>query len=169
MVESREPNQRQREALGRANGRRAKQGRGRTSRRRWRPTPKELYGRLSTEERAAAKRLFVSLVTPGEGGVDARARIATPDDVVMRNVIQRFAGPEPRIIVKDEADGRSYVEISHEALIRQRGRLRGLIEDNLWNLQTRIFLHANRTEFLKHDRDPSLIELPGLRLEEARQ
>ena len=129
----------------------------------------ELYGRLSTEERAAAKRLFVSLVTPGEGGVDARARIATPDDVVMRNVIQRFAGPEPRIIVKDEADGRSYVEISHEALIGQRGRLRGWIEDNRWNLRTRNFLLANRTECLKHDRDPSLLELPGLRLEEARQ
>src|ERR1700733_1785119 len=169
MVESREPNQRQREALGRANGRRAKQGSGRTSRRRWRPTPKELYGRLSTEERAAAKRLFVSLVTPGEGGADARARIATPDDVVMRNVIQRFAGPEPRIIVKDEADGRSYVEISHEALIRQRGRLRGWIDDNRWNLRTRNFLLANRTECLKHDRDPSLLELPALRLEEARQ
>ena len=33
-----------------------------------------LYGRLSAEEQAAAKRLFVSLVTPGEGREDTRAR-----------------------------------------------------------------------------------------------
>jgi hypothetical protein len=129
----------------------------------------ELYGQLSPVERAAAKRLFVSLVAPGEGGVDARARIATPDDVVMHSVIQRFAGAEPRIIVTDEADGRRYVEISHEALIRQWGRLRVWIDENRWNLRTRNFLMANRTEWLKHDRDPDLLDLPGLRLEEARQ
>ena len=39
-----------------------------------------LYGRLSAEEQAAAKRLFVSLVTPGEGREDTRARIDMPDD-----------------------------------------------------------------------------------------
>ena len=38
-----------------------------------------LYGRLSAEEQAAAKRLFVSLVTPGEGREDTRARIVMPD------------------------------------------------------------------------------------------
>jgi hypothetical protein len=127
----------------------------------------ELYVQLSAEERAAAKRLFVSLVTPGESGADARARIAAPDDAVMHGVIQRFAGP--RIIVTDEADGRRYVEISHETLIRQWDRLRTWIDENRWNLRARNFLMASRTEWLKHDRDPGLLDLPGLRLEEARQ
>ena len=39
-----------------------------------------LYGRLSANDQAAAKRLFVSLVTPGEGREDTRARIDIPDD-----------------------------------------------------------------------------------------
>ena len=51
-----------------------------------------LYGRLSAEEQAAAKRLFVSLVTPGEGREDTRARIDMPDDAAMRSVVQTFAG-----------------------------------------------------------------------------
>ena len=83
-----------------------------------------LYGRLSAEEQAAAKRLFVSLVTPGEGREDTRARIDMPDDAAMRRVIQTFAGTEARLVVTDEAGGRRSVEVSHEALIRHWDKLR---------------------------------------------
>jgi TIR domain len=77
-----------------------------------------LYDRLSAEEQEAAKRLFVSLVTPGEGREDTRARIDMPADDAMRRVIQTFAGTEARLIVTDEAAGQRSVEVSHEALIR---------------------------------------------------
>ena len=89
-----------------------------------------LYGRLSTEEQAAAKRLFVSLVTPGEGREDTRARIDMPDDDAMRRVIQTFAGGEARLVVTDEAGGRRSVEVSHEALIRHWDKLRAWIDEN---------------------------------------
>jgi len=59
-----------------------------------------LYGRLSAEEQAAAKRLFVSLVTPGEGREDTRARIAMPDDAVMRSVVETFAGGDARLLAE---------------------------------------------------------------------
>jgi hypothetical protein len=49
----------------------------------------------------AAKRLFVSLVTPGEGREDTRARIDMPDDAAMQSVVQAFAGAEARLIVTD--------------------------------------------------------------------
>ena len=113
-----------------------------------------LYGRLSAEEQAAAKRLFVSLVTPGEGREDTRARIDMPDDDAMRSVIQTFAGGEARLVVTDEAGGRRSVEVSHEALIRHWEKLRDWIDENRDKLRTRELLKADRAEWLKHDRDP---------------
>ncbi len=127
-----------------------------------------LYGRLSTQEQAAAKRLFVSLVTPGEGREDTRARIAMPDDEAMRQVIQTFAGGDARLVVTDEAGGRRSVEVSHEALIRHWDRLRAWIDENRDRLRTREFLKANRAEWLKHGRDVGLLDLPSLYVEAAR-
>ncbi len=113
-----------------------------------------LYGRLSAEEQAAAKRLFVSLVTPGEGREDTRARIDMPNDDAMRRVIQTFAGGEARLIVTDKAGERGSVEVSHEALIRHWRELRQWIDANRDNLRTRARLKEDRTEWLKHDKDP---------------
>ena len=127
-----------------------------------------LYGRLSAEEQAAAKRLFVSLVTPGEGREDTRARIDMPSDDLMRRVIQTFAGGEARLVVTDEAGGRRSVEVSHEALIRHWERLRTWIDENRDKLRAREFLKANRAEWLKHSRDPGLLDMPSLYVEAAR-
>jgi hypothetical protein len=128
-----------------------------------------LYGRLSAEEQAAAKRLFVSLVTPGEGREDTRRRIDMPEGAAMRSVVETFAGTEARLVVTDQSDGRRSVEVSHEALIRHWDRLRTWIDENRDNLRTRDFVRANRTEWLKHDRDPNLLDLPRLHLEAAKK
>ena len=50
----------------------------------------KLYAELSDEQKAAAKRLFVSLVTPGEGREDTRARIALPTDRATQEVVQKI-------------------------------------------------------------------------------
>ena len=128
-----------------------------------------LYDRLSPSEQVAAKRLFVSLVTPGEGREDTRARIDMPDDDAMRRVIQTFAGGEARLVVTDEAGGRRSVEVSHEALIRHWDKLRAWIDENRENLRTRARLSENRAEWLRHEKDPSLLDLPSLHLEAARK
>ena len=128
-----------------------------------------LYGRLSAEEQAAAKRLFVSLVTPGEGREDTRARIDMPDDAAMRSVIQTFAGGEARLVVTDEAGGRRSVEVSHEALIRHWRELRAWIDANRENLRTRARLKEDRAEWLKRDKAPELLGIPSLRLKEVQK
>lgn len=117
-----------------------------------------LYRCLSAEDQVAAKRLFVSLVTPGEGREDTRARIDMPGDEAMRRVVQTFAGTEARLVVTDETGGRRSVEVSHEALIRHWDKLRAWIDENRDKLRTREFLRAQRAEWLKHDRnlDPNL-------------
>jgi WD40 repeat protein len=128
-----------------------------------------LYGRLSAEEQAAAKRLFVSLVTTGEGREDTRARIDMPDDAAMRSVIQTFAGMEVRLIVTDKAGERGSVEVSHEALIRHWKELRAWIDANRENLRTRARLKDDRAEWLKRDKDPDLLGIPSLRLKEVQK
>ena len=126
-----------------------------------------LFGRLSAEEQAAAKRLFVSLVTPGEGREDTRARIDMPDDAAMRSVIQTFAGTEARLIVTDKVGERGSVEVSHEALIRHWRELRQWIDANRDNLRTRARLKEDRTEWLKRNKAPELLGIPSLRLREV--
>jgi hypothetical protein len=128
-----------------------------------------LYGRLSAEEQTAAKRLFVSLVTPGEGREDTRARIDIPDDDATRRVIETFAGSEARLVVTDEAGGRRSVEVSHEALIRHWKELRGWVDANRDNLRTRARLREERAEWLQRDRDPDLLGIPSLRLREVQK
>jgi hypothetical protein len=127
-----------------------------------------LYDRLPTEHQAAAKRLFVSLVTPGEGREDTRARIEMPDDEATRRVIQTFAGGEARLIVTDEAGGHRSVEVCHEALIRHWDKLRVWVGENRDRLRAREFLKANKAEWLKHGRSPALLNLPSLYVEAAR-
>ena len=127
----------------------------------------ECYGKLSATEQAAAKRLFVSLVTPGEGREDTRARIAMPDGAAMQRVVETFAGPEARLIVTGEAGGRRSVEVSHESLIRHWNELRAWVDENRDKLRTRARLRDGRAEWLKHDRDPSLLDIPSLHLEDA--
>src|SRR4051812_12037041 len=65
----------------------------------------QLYERLSEEQKAAAKRLFVSLVTPGEGREDTRARITLPLDPATLEVVEAFAGTEARLIVTGSTVG----------------------------------------------------------------
>ena len=110
----------------------------------------------------------MSLVTPGEGREDTRARIDMPDDAAIRTVIDAFAGAEARLLVTDEVEGRRSVEVSHEALIRHWEKLRAWIDENRDKLRTREFLKANRAEWLKHGRDPGLLNLPRLYVEAAR-
>jgi hypothetical protein len=102
-----------------------------------------LYGKLTSEEQAAAKRLFVSLVTPGEGREDTRRRIDMPNGAAMRGVVETFAGTNARLVVIDQTGVRPTIELSHEALIRHWDRLRTWIDENRDNLRTRDFLRQS--------------------------
>jgi hypothetical protein len=129
----------------------------------------KLYDRLSANEQAAAKRLFVSLVAPGEGREDTRARIIAPEEAMIQTVVETFAGAEARLIVTSEVGGRRSIEVSHESLIRHWDKLRAWVDQNRENLRTREFLRANRAEWLKHDQDPSLLIGARFHLDAARR
>lgn len=129
-----------------------------------------VYGRLPPEQQIAAKRLFVSLVMPGEGREDTRALISLLGDALLEEVAAAFAGSDARLIViGNEIAGIRTVEISHEALIRHWDRLRGWIDENRANLRTRADLVAARAQWLAYGSDSTLLISPGLRLEAARR
>jgi hypothetical protein len=129
-----------------------------------------VYDRLPPEQQAAAKRLFVSHVTPGEGREDTRARITLPADATLDQVASAFTASDARLIgAGDDAAGARSAEVSHKALIRHWERLRGWIDENRANLRTRSALVADRDEWLRQGKDRSLLIEPGLRLEAARR
>src|SRR5271163_1573551 len=62
-------------------------------------TAEDAYERLNPAQKDAARRLFLSLVTPGEGQADTRARGVFPDDPQQREIIDLFANPKTRLLV----------------------------------------------------------------------
>jgi energy-coupling factor transporter ATP-binding protein EcfA2 len=98
-------------------------------------TAERAYMVLAPAQQEAARRLFLRLVTPGEGQEDTRARSAIPDDPQQRDIINLFSNPRTRLLVtgydtlqgpaaQAGRDVRATVEIAHEALIRRWPTLR---------------------------------------------
>jgi energy-coupling factor transporter ATP-binding protein EcfA2 len=81
-----------------------------------------VYNRLTPAQQDAARRLFLRLVTPGEGQEDTRARSLLPDDPQQRDVINLFSDPKTRLLVigfaplqgpgQDGGDVRATVEVT---------------------------------------------------------
>ncbi len=62
-------------------------------------TAEAAYERLTAAQKDAARRLFLRLVTPGEGQEDTRARSVIPEDPQQREVIKLFSDPKIRLLV----------------------------------------------------------------------
>jgi WD40 repeat protein/DNA-binding SARP family transcriptional activator len=90
----------------------------------------EVYEGLDEAEQAAARRVFVQLVRPGEGTEDTR-RMATRAEVGEENweLVQHLA--DQRLVVTGrDAAGVETVEVVHEALIQGWGQLGAWMEVN---------------------------------------
>jgi WD40 repeat protein len=105
-----------------------------------------VYGKLSEEEQKQAQRIFIQLVRPGEGTEDTR-RTATRAEVRNWNLVTFLAGEDARLVVTgcDEQTKEKTVEVMHEALIREWGRLREWIESDrtflTWRGRLRMAMH----------------------------
>ena len=112
---------------------------------------------FSEAERAAAHRLFLRLVTPGEGAGDTRriidrsdvAHDATPE--ITRRVIAQLT--DARLLTVDE----NTVQIAHEALLRSWPRLRAWIDEARDDLRMRQRLIRHAEEWQASEHDPDLL------------
>jgi tetratricopeptide (TPR) repeat protein/energy-coupling factor transporter ATP-binding protein EcfA2 len=141
-------------------------------------TAQGAYERLTPAQQGAARRLFLSLVTPGEGQEDTRARVLIPHDAQQRDIINLFANPKTRLLVTGFArlqgagqagsDLRPTVEIAHEALIQRWPTLRQWINDNRENLRTRAVILRFKAEWEENNQNGTFLLVPGVHLERGR-
>jgi WD40 repeat protein/energy-coupling factor transporter ATP-binding protein EcfA2 len=138
-------------------------------------TAQDAYERLSPTQKEAARRLFLRLVTPGEGQEDTRARSAIPDDPQQRNIVALFSNPKTRLLVTAlQAAGpsggevRATVEVAHEALIQRWPTLREWVRANRENLRTRAAILRAKAEWEQHDEEEKFLLDPGVQLERGR-
>ncbi|MBW4685317.1 MAG: trypsin-like peptidase domain-containing protein [Komarekiella atlantica HA4396-MV6] len=89
------------------------------------------FAKFKPEEQQQAQQIFVQLVRPGEGTEDTR-RLATRNEVGDNNwdLVKRLADARLVVTGLDETVGKETVEIVHETLIREWGRLHGWMESD---------------------------------------
>jgi WD40 repeat protein len=89
------------------------------------------FDKFKPEEQQQAQQIFVQLVRPGEGTEDTR-RLATRNEVGDNNwdLVKRLADARLVVTGLDETAGKETVEIVHETLIREWGRLYGWMESD---------------------------------------
>ena len=108
-------------------------------------------------EREATKRLFLRLVTPGEGTPDTRRILARSEiehdsnPEVMHRVVECLT--EARLLTVDDTS----VQIAHEALLRTWPRLRVWIEESRDDLRTRQRISRAAAEWDAEGRDSDLL------------
>ena len=134
-----------------------------------RTTAEATFKALSVEDRHAARRLFLRLVTPGEGQEDTRARAAMPSEPSQLKIVEQFASSRTRLLVTGfDRARRPTVEVAHEALIRTWPRLRGWIDVNRDKLRARAAVLQAKTDWEQTGRRDDMLLPAGLHLERAR-
>ncbi|HUD67210.1 MAG TPA: TIR domain-containing protein [Candidatus Sulfotelmatobacter sp.] len=133
------------------------------------------FDRFGPEEQTAVRRLFSRLVRvarPEEGAEDTRQRIELEStDSLTAKVVQALAAPEVRLLVLGRVEnvgaeeGRT-VEVAHEAIIRNWGRLRGWLNEDREFLLWRQRMRLQVEQWGQRGHDASYL-LRGMSLSEA--
>jgi basic membrane lipoprotein Med (substrate-binding protein (PBP1-ABC) superfamily) len=131
----------------------------------------DLYSELDAGQRVAAKQLFLRLVTISDSDEWGRRRVPASEivsldvDVVdLQGVIARYAEHRLLTLDRDFVTGSPTVEVAHEALLTEWGRLRSWIEQNRQDVRRHAALTTAMNEWAGADRDPDYL-LSGTRLE----
>ena len=133
----------------------------------------EIYAGLRDEEKKhLAKRIFLELVHVGDGAQDTRRRIPKADLHSLGNA-EEVEGlladlASSRLISTGEEDHESFVEVSHEALIREWPLLREWLTQNREDLRLERRLLQSAEEWNSLNRDRGAL-LQGARLAQAEE
>jgi formylglycine-generating enzyme required for sulfatase activity len=91
----------------------------------------DIYDSLSPADKKTAERVLTRLVRPGDETGDTRRRTELSQlDAAAQALARRLAGPQARLLTTglDPATGQETLEVAHEALIREWGRLREWVD-----------------------------------------
>jgi len=130
------------------------------------------FARLTPDEQIAARRVFsrlVRLAKPEEAGEETRQRADLSEaDTLTRQVANRLADARLLVTGGDASKRTMWVEIAHEALIRNWERLRGWLNEDREFLLWRQRLQVQVREWQEHKSDASYL-LRGTPLSEAQR
>ncbi len=133
----------------------------------------QAYRELGTEEqKKLAQRIFLELVQLGDRAPDARRRV--PKEVLLRlgapgEIEQLLAHlASNRLIITGGEGPETFVEVSHEALIREWPVLRQWLAENRDDLRLKRRLEDRAHEWGRTGRDPGAL-LHGVLLAQAEQ
>jgi DNA-binding SARP family transcriptional activator/WD40 repeat protein/tRNA A-37 threonylcarbamoyl transferase component Bud32 len=133
----------------------------------------EVFGGLSPAAQAAAREVFIRLVTVDEDSEDTRRRVRRseldqlscgPHDVAA--VLDAFGSRRLLTFDRDATSRGPTVEVAHEAILRDWERLAGWIDDARNDLLIRRRIDSAAREWDEAGRDPSYL-IGGARLEQA--
>jgi WD40 repeat protein/DNA-binding SARP family transcriptional activator len=130
-----------------------------------------LYAAMNETGREACRRLFLRLVTLGEGTEDTRRRVRrselpSAEGGAIDAVVETFGRHRLLSFDRDPLSREPTVEIAHEALLRAWARLRGWIDEARDDLRTERGLTASAAEWETAGHDESFL-IRGVRLEQV--
>ena len=131
----------------------------------------DLYADLDTGQQAAAKQLFLRLVTIADSDEWGRRRVPASeivsldvDVVALQAVIELYAAHRLLTLDRDQVTGSPTVEVAHEALLTEWARLREWIEGSRDDVRRHAALTSAMKEWSEADGDPDYL-LTGTRLD----
>ncbi len=132
----------------------------------------DLYDQLDETHQAAAKQLFLRLVSVTDADQRSRRRVGARevasvgiDTVVMHDVIARFGEYRLLSFDSDHLTGAPTVEVAHEALLTAWPTLQDWIDDGRADLRRHASLVTALREWEIAERDPDYL-LPATRLDQ---
>jgi basic membrane lipoprotein Med (substrate-binding protein (PBP1-ABC) superfamily)/DNA-binding SARP family transcriptional activator len=131
-------------------------------------TADRLFEGLSEPERTALRAVLLRLVTVEESGQRARRRVEASEllsldlDVVeVEVVLDTFGRHRLLSFDRSAATGAPTVELAHEALLTEWGRLREWIDDAHDDIRHRVRLDRAIAEWIEAGRDPEFLPTGG--------
>jgi len=135
----------------------------------------EVYAELDEAAQKAARQLFLRLITLGEGVEDTRRRVLRSELMAMQTlgvaegprvldaVIEAFGQSRLLLFDRDPATRAPTLEVAHEALLREWGRLSEWLDESRADVRMQRILGNSAAEWLRAEHDPSFL-LRGSRL-----
>lgn len=132
----------------------------------------ELFVSLDEAQQQAAEQIFLRLVTLGEGTDDTRRRALISElsgiGGSVQPVLDTYGRSRLLTFDRDSETREPTIEVAHEALIREWGRLREWLDGSRDDVRQHRRLVTAATEWLNGDRDPSYLAT-GFRLDQLEQ
>jgi WD40 repeat protein/DNA-binding SARP family transcriptional activator len=132
----------------------------------------DLYAGLDPGSQALARQLFLRLVTLGEGTEDTRRRVLRAELLSLGDEPQRmerlfntFGLARLLTFDRDPLTNGATVEVAHEALLREWGRLGEWLDESRADVRLQRLLAGAAAEWTAAGRDPGFL-LRGSRLEQ---